>query len=73
MTAVQLAPAQARYLSILAAQDLRADEARGWTADRSSVIRDIHYPAWQALQAACQWDDDEPPQTTPSHPKPDTP
>lgn len=57
MTAVQLTPAQARYLSILAAEDLRADEQRGRTAGNSAVIRDIHDPAWEALQPACQWEE----------------
>ena len=58
MTAAGLTPAQARYLSILAAQDLRADEQRGWTTVNSGVIRDIHNPAWEALQPACHWDED---------------
>jgi hypothetical protein len=55
---VELTRAQARYLSILAAQDLREDEGRGRTAANSEVIRLIHQPAWQALQPACEWDAD---------------
>lgn len=57
MTAIELDARQARWLSILAAQDLRADEQRGRTAANSAIIRDIHDPAWEALQPACQWDD----------------
>jgi hypothetical protein len=59
VTAVDLTPAQARWLSILAAEDLRADEQLGRTPATSAVIRDIHDPAWQALQPACQWDHDQ--------------
>jgi hypothetical protein len=46
---VELTREQARYLSVLAAVDLRAS----WPG--SGVTRDIHRPAWQALQPACQW------------------
>ena len=53
MTAVELTKSQARYLSILAATDLRT----GVPSPGSSVTRDIHYPAWEALQPACEWDD----------------
>lgn len=51
--AVGLTREQARYLSVLAASDLRTH----WPG--SSVVRDIHEPAWQALQPACEWDDAE--------------
>jgi hypothetical protein len=54
---VELTRAEARYLSILAAQDLRDDAGRGRTAGNSEVISRIHQPAWAALQAACEWDD----------------
>jgi hypothetical protein len=49
---VELTSKQARYLSILAAQDLR-----GSNPD-SNVVRTIHLPAWEALQDACEWEDD---------------
>lgn len=51
--AVGLTREQARYLSVLAASDLRAHWPDG------SVARDIHEPAWQALQPACAWGDEE--------------
>lgn len=50
--AVGLTREQARYLSVLAAADLRA------SYPGSSVARDIRRPAWQALQPACEWDDE---------------
>lgn len=50
--AVELTREQARYLSVLAASDLRAS----WPGSRA--VRDIHEPAWQALQPACEWDDE---------------
>jgi hypothetical protein len=60
MAMVELTRAQARYLSILAAQDLREDEeTHRRTAANSGVINDIHRPAWEALQAACEWDGEE--------------
>lgn len=69
-----LTPAQARYLSILAASDLRlAADEDGRTAANSAVIRDIHYPAWQALQTACAWADDTTPAAAPQTPAPAPP
>ena len=51
---VDLTPEEARWLSILAASDLRHDRERG-------IVRlaDRHQPAWDKLQPACQWDGDE--------------
>lgn len=63
-TPVELTPEQARYLSTLTAEDLRTDEQHGRTPATSPVLRDIHYPAWQALQPACHWDT-QPPDTIP--------
>ena len=48
---VELTRQQARYLSVLAAQDIAADEARGL---KGVVAR--HYPAWEALQPVCAWE-----------------
>ena len=52
MATVELTTDQARYLAVIAAQDMHDDRERGLerTADR-------HYPAWEALQDACAWDD----------------
>ena len=52
---VDLTREEARYLSILAAQDLRQDHDRGAHA---RVIGDIHQPAWAKLQPACEWEQD---------------
>ena len=54
---VDLEPAEARYLSVLAAGDLRTDEARGLSM-RAAVMQ-LHRSAWEKLQPACRWDDDE--------------
>ncbi len=48
---IDLAPAEARYLSVLAAQDMRRDREDG--LDRTA---DRHLPAWEKLQPACEWD-----------------
>ena len=54
---VDLEPAEARYLSVQAAGDLRTDEARGLSM-RAAVMQ-LHRSAWEKLQPACRWDDDE--------------
>jgi hypothetical protein len=61
MTAVELTAEQARYLSILATNDIMRDVKRGLTHSAGR-----HGQAWNALQAACDWEplpegeDDEP-------------
>ncbi len=50
---VDLTPGEARYLSVLAAQDVRADRERGLDG-----IADRHGSAWEKLQPACEWEDD---------------
>jgi hypothetical protein len=52
---VDLTPAEAQYLSILAAADIRRDQANGLHGPPAR-----HLPAWEKLQPACQWADDEP-------------
>lgn len=47
LTQVELTPAQARWLSVLAAARC--------TAEGESAIQRGHYAAWEALQAACRW------------------
>ena len=47
---VFLTRADARYLSVLAAQDIRHDESRDLPATAAR-----HRPAWRALQRACRW------------------
>ena len=51
MTAVDLEPDEARYLSILAAADMRR------TAAVELTVRPWHQAAWDKLQEACQWED----------------
>jgi hypothetical protein len=51
---VDLTREEARWLSILAAADLRRDREHGITR-----LADRHQPAFDKLQPACQWDDDE--------------
>ena len=51
---VELTRQQARYLSVLAAQDIAADEARGL---KGVVAR--HYPVWEALQPVCAWETED--------------
>ena len=50
---VDLTRAEARYLSVIAAQDMRRDREDGLnrTAGR-------HSAAWEKLQPACEWDED---------------
>lgn len=48
---VDLTAAEARYLSVLAAQDIKADRERG-----RDGIADRHVTAWEKLQDACDWD-----------------
>jgi hypothetical protein len=48
---ITLTSEQARYLSILAAQDIRHDRERGLTG-----TADRHEGAWTALQEACEWE-----------------
>jgi hypothetical protein len=52
MAEVTLTASQARYLSVLAAQDIRRDRERGLSA-----TADRHEGAWNALQEACEWVD----------------
>jgi hypothetical protein len=59
---VDLEPGEARYLSILAAGDLRTDEERRQATRYGPVMSAIgqrHRSAWEKLQPACRWDDDE--------------
>jgi hypothetical protein len=59
---VDLEPREARYLSILAAQDIRIDEARREDAPQGpavSAVEQLHRSTWMKLQPACRWDDDE--------------
>lgn len=51
MTPVELEPDEARYLSILAAADIRR------TALLKLAARPWHQAAWDKLQDACQWRD----------------
>jgi hypothetical protein len=50
---VDLTPAEARWLSVLAAADLRRDRERGLHA------AERHQPAWDKLQPACEWERDD--------------
>ena len=51
---VDLPRAVARYLSVLAAQDIRHDEE----CERFNMAR-RHHEAWELLQPACEWDADD--------------
>ncbi len=51
MSRVELTREQARYLSILAAQDLRRDREYGLNG-----MADRHQGAWDKLQPACEWE-----------------
>lgn len=52
LTQVELTPDQARYLSVIAAQDMRKDQENGLTG-----CAERHYSAWLALHDACRWDE----------------
>lgn len=55
MAAADLTADQARYLSMLAAQDIKGDRERGMHG-----VADRHLTAWEALQPACEWEEDDP-------------
>ena len=48
---VDLTREEARYLAVIAAQDIRTDRARGLDG-----VVSRHEPAWEKLQPACEWD-----------------
>ena len=54
MAAVDLEVSEWQFLSVLLAQDIRGDEAKGLPR-----IAAHHRVIWEKLQAACQWDSDE--------------
>ena len=61
---VDLTQAEAQYLAVLAATDLRRDRERhpdSYFPSGSAVrhVREYHQSAWEKLQAACDWEHDD--------------
>jgi hypothetical protein len=54
MADIDLEPADVQFLSVLLAQDIRADRARGLTG-----VVERHMRIWEKLQPACRWDEDD--------------